>query len=168
MIADIDANKKISPIVTELALEGRKLSISLVFISQSYFKVPKTIRINATNLLIMKIPNKIELQQIASYYSPDIEFKYFVRLYKNYTKEPFSFLLNYTTLSSDNPLRFRKNLLQNDCFEKIKTINTKIEHNKTQYDLDRQFAKISALLSGNVDKYEKVLCHYQKVLKEKY
>ena len=68
MIADIDANKKISPIVTELALEGRKLSISLVFILQSYFKVPKTIRINATNLLIMKIPNKIELQQIASYH----------------------------------------------------------------------------------------------------
>ena len=57
-IADIESNEKLSPIVTELFLRGRKLNISLVFISQSYFKVPKTIRINATHCFIMKIPNK--------------------------------------------------------------------------------------------------------------
>ena len=57
MIADVEANKKISPIVTELFLKGRKLSIPLAFISQSYFKVPKTIRLNATHYLIMTIPD---------------------------------------------------------------------------------------------------------------
>ena len=65
MIADIEPNKKLSPIVTELLLRGTKFNISLVFISQSYFKVPKTIRLNATHYFIMKIPNKRELQQIA-------------------------------------------------------------------------------------------------------
>ena len=66
MIADIESNKKLSPIVTKLFLRGRKLNISLVFISQSYFKVLKTIRLNATHYFIMKISSKIELQQIAS------------------------------------------------------------------------------------------------------
>ena len=111
MIADMESNKKLSPIVTELFLRGRKLNILLVFISQSYFKVPKTIRLNATHYFIMKIPSKRELQQIASSYLSDIEFKKFMKLYKNYVKEPDSFLVNDTTLSSDNPLRFRMNLL---------------------------------------------------------
>ena len=62
MIADIESNNKLSPIVTELFLRGRKLNISLVFISQSYFNVPKTIRLNATHCFIMKIPNKRALQ----------------------------------------------------------------------------------------------------------
>ena len=109
MIADMEANKKLSPIVTELFLRRRKLNISLVFISQSYFKVSKTIRLNATHYFILKILNKRELQQIVSNRSTDIEFKDFMNLYKDYTKEPF--LVNDTTLSSDNPLRFRKNLL---------------------------------------------------------
>ena len=59
----------------------------------------------------MKIPNKIKLQQIVSNHSSDIEFKDFIKLYKDYTKKPFSFLVSDATLSSDNPLRFRKNLL---------------------------------------------------------
>ena len=59
----MESNKKLSPIVTELFLRGRKLNISLVFILQSYFKVPNTIRLNATHYFIMKIPNKRELQQ---------------------------------------------------------------------------------------------------------
>ena len=111
MIADPKSNKKVSSIVTELFLRGRKLNISLVFISQSYFKVPKTIRLNATYYFIMKIPNKRELEQIASSHLSDIDFKDFMKLYKDYTKEPYSFLVNETFLSSDDPLRFRKNLL---------------------------------------------------------
>ena len=59
----------------------------------------------------MKIPNKRELQQLGSNHSSDTTFKHFMKLYKYYTKEPYSFLVNDTTLSSDNPLRFRKNLL---------------------------------------------------------
>ena len=58
MIADKESNKKLSLIITELFLRGRKLNISLVFVSQSYFKKPKTIRLNATHYFIMKIPNK--------------------------------------------------------------------------------------------------------------
>ena len=58
MITDMESNKTLSPIVIELFLEGRRLNISLVFISQSYFKVLKTIRLNATHYFIMKIPNK--------------------------------------------------------------------------------------------------------------
>ena len=58
MIANMRANENLSAIVTELFLRGRKLKISLVFITQSYFKVPKTIRLSATHYFIMKIPNK--------------------------------------------------------------------------------------------------------------
>ena len=111
MIADMESNKNLSPKVTELFLKGRKLNISLVFISPSYFKVPKIVRRNATHHFIMKIAMKRELQQIASNRLLDIDFTDFMKLYKEYTKEPYSFLVNDTTLSSDNPLRFRKNLL---------------------------------------------------------
>ena len=93
-------------------LRGRKLNISLAFISKSYFKVPKTIRLNATHCFIMKIPIKRELQRIASNHSSDIDFKDFIKLYKDYTKEPYSCLVNDKSLSSDNPLRFRKALLK--------------------------------------------------------
>ena len=60
----------------------------------------------------MKIPNKREVQQIALNHSSDIDFKDFMNIYNKFTKEPYSFLVNYTTLPSDNPLRFRKNLLE--------------------------------------------------------
>ena len=72
--------------------------------------MPKTIRLNITFYFIMKIPSKRELQQIASNLS-DNDFKDFMKLYKDYTKEPYSFLVNDGTLSSDYQLRFRKKLL---------------------------------------------------------
>ena len=86
-----------------------KLNISLAFISQSYYKVPKTKAVNVTYYFIMKIPNKRKLQQIASNHWSYIESKDFMKLYKDYIEEPYSFLVNYTTLASDNTLRFRKN-----------------------------------------------------------
>ena len=85
-------------------MRSRKLNISLVFISPSYFKVSKDIKLNATNYFIMKIPNKRELQQIASNHLSDIEFKDFIQLCKDYNKEPFSFLVNGSTLPQDNSL----------------------------------------------------------------
>ena len=91
VIADMESNTKLSPKVTELFSRGRKLNISLVFISQSNFKWSKTIRLNAIHYLIMKIPNKRKLQQIASNHSSDINFKDFMKLYKDYTKESYSF-----------------------------------------------------------------------------
>ena len=111
LIADMESNKKLSPKVTELFLRGGKLSSSLVFISQSYFKLPRTVRLNATHYFIMKISNKWWIQQIVSNHSSDIDFEDFMKLYKDYTKEPYSFLVKDTTLSSENPLRCRKNLL---------------------------------------------------------
>ena len=111
MIADMINNKKLNPIVTELFIRGRKLNISIVFITQWYFKVPKDVRLNSTYLFIMKIPNKRELQQIALNHSSDIDFKDFMKIFKKYTAEPYPFLVNDTTLPSDDPLRFRKNLL---------------------------------------------------------
>ena len=110
MIADMINNKKLNSVVTELFIRGRKLNISLVFITQSYFKVPKDVRLNTTHSFIMKIPNKRELQQIALNHSSDIDFKNFFRIYKKYMDETYSFLVNDTTFASDNPSRFRKNL----------------------------------------------------------
>ena len=107
-IADMIHNKKWNSIVTELFIRGRKLNISLVFITQSYFKVPKDVRLNTTHFLIMKIPDKRELQQISINHSSNINTKDFIKIYKKSTDEPYSFLINDSTLSSDNPLRFRK------------------------------------------------------------
>ena len=89
----------------------------------------------------MKIPNKRELQL------SDIEFKGFMKLFKDYTHESYSFSLNDTILPSDNHFRFRKNLFKMTATEKIKTINNKIEQNKAHYNLDKQTAKILALSS---------------------
>ena len=87
-------NNKKSPIVTDLFLRARKLTILLVFISPFYFKLPKTMRLNATHYFIMKIPNKNELQQIVSNNLSDINFKHFIKLNRKYNKEPHSFLVN--------------------------------------------------------------------------
>ena len=72
MIADMIKNKELNSIVTELFIRVRKLNISLIFITQSYFKVPKDVRLNTSHFSIMKIPNKRELQQIAINHSSDI------------------------------------------------------------------------------------------------
>ena len=111
MIADMESNKNLSSIVTEIFLRGIKLNISLLFIAQFLSEVPEALRLNATHYFIKKIPNKRELQQIASNHSFDIDFRDFMKLYEGYTKEPYSLLVNNTTLSSGNSLQFRKNVL---------------------------------------------------------
>ena len=108
MIADMIHNEKLDSIVTELFIRGRKLSISLGFITQSYFKVPKDVRLNTTHFFISKIPNKRELQKIAINHSSDISTKDFINIYRKYTAEPYSFSVNDTMYPSDNPLMFRK------------------------------------------------------------
>ena len=84
MIADMIINKKLNSIVTELFIRGKKLNISLAFITQSYFKVSKDVRLNTTHFFIMKIPNKRELQQIAINHSSDISTKDFIKIHKKY------------------------------------------------------------------------------------
>ena len=81
IIADILSSRKLNSIVTEF-IRGRKLNISLAFITQSYFAVPKDIRLHSTHYFIMKIPNEQELQEIAFTNSSDIELKDFINLYK--------------------------------------------------------------------------------------
>ena len=75
--------------------------------TQSYFKVAKDVRLNSTHFFIMKITNKKKLQKIALNHSSDIDFNDFMKIYKKYTVEPYSFLVNDKTLPSDNPLRFQ-------------------------------------------------------------
>ena len=115
MIADIIKNKKLNSTVTELFIRGRNLNISLVFIIQSNFKLPKDVRLNNSHFFISKIPNKKELQQIAINHSSDISTKDFINIYRKYTAEPYSFLVNDAAVASDNPLRFRKNLFNIEC-----------------------------------------------------
>ena len=110
MIADIMTNKKFQAIIKELFIRCRKLNISLVFITQSYFSVPKDVRLNSTHYLIMKINNKRELQNIAINHSADIDYKDFLKIYRECRREPYSFLTIDTTSPASNPLRFRKKL----------------------------------------------------------
>ena len=109
-------NKKLNSIVFNLFITDRKLNISLVFITPSYFKVPKYVRLKTTHFFIAKIPNKRELQQIAiNHTSSIINTKDFANIYRKYAAEPYSFLVDDTTLSSNNPLSFRKNLFGIEC-----------------------------------------------------
>ena len=147
------SNEKFNPVVTESFIRGRKLNISLVLITQSYFALPKIIRLNSAYYFIMKIPNKRELQEVTSHHLSDIDFNDFMNLYKNCTAKPHSFLVNDTTLASDNSLRFRNNLLERTQ-QLIMTIDYKIKDEKLQYNINREAAKISTLLLGKIDKYE--------------
>ena len=112
MIGDIMANKKFQSIIKELFIRCIKLNISLVFITQSYFSVPKDVRLNSAHYLIMKVNNKRELQNIAINHSADIDFQDFMKIYRECTRERYNFLTIDTTLPACNPLRFRKNLFE--------------------------------------------------------
>ena len=147
MIASIMANKQFQAIVKELFIRCRKLNVSLAFITQSYFLVPKDVRLNSTHFLIMKITNKRELQNIATNRSADIDYNDFVNIYRECTRKPYSFLTIDTTLPASNSLRFRKNLLPSykmTVIDQIKILDNKIKSNQGQYDLSRETANISA------------------------
>ena len=126
MIADIMINKKFQAIIKELFIRCRKLNISLVFITKSYFSVPKDVRLNSTHYLIMKINNKRELQNIAGNHSADINYGNFIKIYRECTKEPYTFLTIDTTLPASDPLRFRKNLFD---FYMFKNTSCKATYN---------------------------------------
>ena len=91
MITDMIHNKKLNSAVTELFIRGRLLNISLVFITQWYFKVPKDVRLNTSHFFITKVPNK--RAQIAINHSSDINTKDFGNIYRKCTDEPYSFLV---------------------------------------------------------------------------
>ena len=104
MIADIMSNKKIQAVVKVLFIRCRKLNVL------PYFSVLNDARLNSTHYLIMKIDNKKELQNIAINHSADIDYEDFMKIYRECTKEPYSFLTINTTLPASDPLRFSKNL----------------------------------------------------------
>ena len=88
MIVNIMANKKNQSILKELFIRCRKLNISLVFITQSYFSAPKHVRLNATHYLIMRFNNRKELQNVAINHFADIDYKDFVKIYRECSNEP--------------------------------------------------------------------------------
>ena len=110
MVADIFGNKELNPTVTELFTRGRKLNISIVFIKQAYFGVPKNIRQNSTHIFVMTIPSKRKIQQIAFNQSSDIDIQDVMRPCKKCTAKSYSFFIIDTTLASDTSSRFRNNL----------------------------------------------------------
>ena len=101
-------NRKLDSTVTELFIRVKKLNISLVFVTQSYFKIPKDVKLNTTHFFIAKIPNRQQLRETATNHSSDISTKDFTNIYTKCIVESYSFLVNDTTLVSANPLRFRK------------------------------------------------------------
>ena len=110
IIADIMTKKRFQAVIKELLIRCRKLNISLVFITQSYFSVPKDARLNTTHYFIMKKTNRIELKNIATDHSADFDYQDFKIIYRECTKGPHDFLTIETTLPASDPLRFKKSL----------------------------------------------------------
>ena len=92
MIADIEYNKKIKKIIKELFYRARKINISVVFITQSYFRALKDARLNSTHYILMKIGNKKELKSIVEEKSGHLDYKNFLKMYNYCTREPYSFM----------------------------------------------------------------------------
>ena len=93
MIADIMRSEKFKAIVKELFIRCRKLNISIVFITQSFFRTPKNARLNSTHYILMKTGNKKELKSIAEENSGHLDFKDFLKIYNYCTNEPYSFMM---------------------------------------------------------------------------
>ena len=101
------SNKKAQQVLKESFIRCRKLNISFCFLTQSYFSVPKDVRLNCTHYIIFKLNNKRELQNIAINHSADIDYKDFVKIYRDCTKESYNILAIDTTQPVNK--RFKKN-----------------------------------------------------------
>ena len=93
VIADIMRTEKFKAIVKELFIRCRKLNISIVFITQSYFRIPEDARLNSTHYILMKMGNKKELKSIAEENSGHLDFKDFSKTHNYCTREPYSFMM---------------------------------------------------------------------------
>ena len=93
MIADIEYNKNFKRIIKELFYRARKINVSIVFITQSYFRALKNARLNSTHYILMKINNKKELKHIAEEKSGHLDYKDFLKVYSYCTREPYSFMM---------------------------------------------------------------------------
>ena len=97
MISHVMSDKKAEQILKDLFIRCRKLNISLCFLTQSYFSVPKDVRLNCTHYILFKFNNKRELQNVAINHSADIDYKDFIKIYRVCTRESFNFLTIDTT-----------------------------------------------------------------------
>ena len=115
------SDKKAQQINKELFIRCRKLNISLCFLTQSYFSVPKDVKLNCTHYILFKLNNKRELQNIAINYSADIDYKDFIRIYRVCTMKPFNFL-TFDILKIINLLKIlmRYYKLKYDCQRSVK------------------------------------------------
>ena len=93
MIADIEYNENFKRIIKELFYRARKINVSIVFITQSYFRALKDARLNSTHYILMKIGNKKELKSIAEAKSGNLDYKDFLKMYNCRTTEPYSFMI---------------------------------------------------------------------------
>ena len=109
MIADTMRSEKFKAIVKGIFIRCRKLNISIVFITQSYFRTPKDVRLNSTHYILMKIGNKKELKSIAEENSGHLDFKDFLKIYNYCTKDPYSFMMVDTR--PDVRVTFKKTLM---------------------------------------------------------
>ena len=107
MIADIEYNKTFKRIIKELFYRARKINVSIVFITQSYFRALKDARLNSRHYTLIKIGNKKELKIIAEEKSGNLDYKDFLRMYNYCTKGPYSFMTIDTRLTATIP--FKKN-----------------------------------------------------------
>ena len=134
MISHVMSDKKVQQILKDFFIRCQKLNISLCFLTQSYFSVPKDVRLNSTHNILFKLNNKRELQNIGINDSSDIDFRDFIKIYRYCTKEPFNFL----TIDTKNN-KFIKNfdeILKNMTVkDQLKILDRKIKQNKADYDL---------------------------------
>ena len=107
MIADIEYNKKFKRIIKELSYRARKINVSIVFITQSYFRALKDATLNSTHYILMKINNKKELKRIAEEKSGHLDYKDFLKIYNYCIREPYSFMLIETRPTAS--VTFKKN-----------------------------------------------------------
>ena len=156
MIADIEYNKKFKKMIKELFYRSRKMNVSIVFITQSYFGAFKDARLNSTHYILMKIDNKKELKSIAEEKSGNLDYKDFLKMYNYCTQEPYSFMTIDARPTATMVLeKILKNfLIKMTRKDQIKILNNKIKSNNAQFKLDRLNAEICAFSEGNLDKYE--------------
>ena len=107
MISHVMSNKKAQQVLKELFIRCKKLNILLCCLNQSYFSVPKDVRLDYTHYIIFKLNSKRELQNIAINHSADMDYKVFVKIYRDCTKESYNFLTIDITQPVDK--RFKKN-----------------------------------------------------------
>ena len=107
MISDIEYNNNFKKIIKEPLFRGRKINVSIVFITPSYFRALKDARLNSTHYILMKINNKNELKKILEEKSGHLDYKDFLKIYNYCTKEPYSFMLIDTRPTAS--VTFKKN-----------------------------------------------------------